>query len=124
MKTLFLIAILLLTSSCFFIIPPLTVPPEALDPNRPYGYFGLMTIPDANKATISTFSRVPQDYAMRYVAEISNTAKQNGVRCKPSNVTNEDIYYEIMTRLNDHRYSGTENLVREQFNVMNDMGCN
>jgi hypothetical protein len=125
MKTLFLIAILLLTQSCFFIIPPLVVPPEALDPNRPYGFFGLMTIPDANKATINTFSRVPQDYAMRYVAEISNTAQQNGLRCKPGlPVTNRDIYYEIMTRLNAGKYSRTDSLIGAQYNVMNDLGCN
>jgi len=124
MKKLILIAILLLTSSCFFIVPPLFLPPEALDPNRPYGYFGLMTIPDADKATINTFSRVPQDYQNRYVAQISNTAQQNGLRCKPgSNVTNDDIYYEIMTRLNTRKYTGNENLAKEQYNVMNYLGC-
>ncbi len=125
MKNLFLLAILLLTASCFFIVPPLIVPPEALDPNRPYGFFGLMTLPDADKATINTFSRVPQDYAMRYVAKISNVAQQNGLRCQPgSTITDRDIYYEIMTRLNAGKYTRTESLVEAQYKVMNDFGCN
>jgi hypothetical protein len=118
MKTLFLLAILLLTASCVY-------PHDVNDPNRPYGTFQLMTLPVANKATMSTFSRVPQDYAMRYVAEISNVAQQKGLRCKPgSTVTDRDIYYEIMTRLNAGKYTRTESLVEAQYDVMNSLGCN
>ncbi len=118
MKTLFLLAILLLTASCVY-------PHDVNDPNRPFGPFRLMTLPEANKATISTFERVPQDYAMRYVAEISNVAQQNGLRCQPgSTVTDRDIYYEIMTRLNAGKYTRTDSLVEAQYKVMNDFGCN
>jgi len=121
MKTLFLLAILLLTPSC--IVPPLILPAGYLDdPNRPYGFFSLMALPDADKATINTFSRVPQNYAMRYVSQISNVAQQNGLRCR-SNVTNTDVYYEIMTRLNASKYTGNESLIKEQYSVMNDLGC-
>ena len=119
MKTLLLIAILLLTASC--------VHPDGLypNPNRPYGPFGLMSLPDADKATMSTFKRVPQDYAMRYVAEISNTAQQHGMRCKPgSTVTDQDIYYEIMTRLNAGKYNRNDSLIAAQYAVMDAMGCN
>jgi len=47
------------------------------------------------------------------------------MRCKPgSTVTDQDIYYEIMTRLNAGKYNRNDSLIAAQYAVMDAMGCN
>lgn len=115
MKTLLLLAILLLTASC---VPN----PNGTRVNNP-GLFGfrLMNLPNAANATMLDFHEAPPEYQMRYVAEIAEAAQLNGLRCQPgSHVTPKGIYYELHRRT----FSGTDSLVRTQYDVMNEMGCN
>jgi len=111
MKTLFLIASLLFISAC-------GAPPP--------GHTGLWLRNTGNPgtATIYDWATLPPGYQTQFVHSIAISAQQNGVRCKPnSNVTVGAISAELHTRMNAGKYTGTENLVREQFNVMNDLGC-
>lgn len=87
------------------------------------GLFGfrIMNLPNASVATMNDFHAAPPDYALRYVAQIAEAAQMSGLRCKPgSNITVKGIYYELYKRT----YSGTDSLVRTQYDVMNEMGCN